>query len=40
MREAGLALMSLVMEEEVRHLAGERNRLSDRRPWSVEDLHS
>ena len=25
MREAGLALMSLVMEEEVRHLAGERH---------------
>src|SRR5437764_8033056 len=25
LREAGLALMSLVMEEEVRHLAGERN---------------
>src|SRR5260370_8392621 len=24
-REAGLALMSLVMEEEVRHLAGERH---------------
>jgi hypothetical protein len=25
LREAGLALMSLVMEEEVRHLAGERS---------------
>src|ERR1039457_5872504 len=25
MREAGLALMSLVMDEEVRHLAGERH---------------
>src|SRR5260370_16062660 len=25
MRKAGLALMSLVMEEEVRHLAGERH---------------
>jgi hypothetical protein len=25
MREAGLALMGLVMEEEVRHLAGERH---------------
>src|ERR1700691_1769660 len=25
MREAGLALMSLVMEEEVRHLAGDRH---------------
>jgi hypothetical protein len=25
LREAGLALMSLVMEEEVRHLAGERH---------------
>src|ERR1035441_8694357 len=25
MREAGLALISLVMEEEVRHLAGERH---------------
>src|SRR5260370_27182423 len=25
MREAGLALMNLVMEEEVRHLAGERH---------------
>ena len=25
LREAGLALMNLVMEEEVRHLAGERH---------------
>ena len=25
LREAGLALMNLVMEEEVRHLAGDRN---------------
>ncbi len=31
MREAGLALMSLVMEEEVRHLAGERHVSSPQR---------
>src|SRR5665811_670403 len=40
LREAGLALMSLVMEEEVRHLAGERhqqhaNRRAHR--WGKED---
>jgi len=40
LREAGLALMSLVMEEEVRHLAGERHeQYSDRRAhrWGKED---
>ena len=40
LREAGLALMSLVMEEEVRHLAGERHeRRPDRRAhrWGKED---
>jgi len=30
MREAGLALMNLVMEEEVRHLAGERHKAMQR----------
>jgi putative transposase len=40
LREAGLALMSLVMEEEVRHLAGERHQQHpDRRAhrWGKED---
>lgn len=40
LREAGLALMSLVMEEEVRHLAGERHQQhADRRAhrWGQED---
>lgn len=40
LREAGLALMNLVMEEEVRHLAGERHeRHPDRRAhrWGKED---
>src|SRR5271169_477343 len=40
LREAGLALMSLVMEEEVRHLAGERHEQHpDRRAhrWGKED---
>jgi transposase-like protein len=40
LREAGLALMSLVMEEEVRHLAGERHeQRPDRRAhrWGKED---
>jgi len=40
LREAGLALMSLVMEEEVRQLAGERHEQhSDRRAhrWGKED---
>jgi putative transposase len=40
LREAGLALMSLVMEEEVRHLAGERHQQqADRRVhrWGRED---
>lgn len=40
LREAGLALMSLVMEEEVRHLAGERHeQRADRRVhrWGRED---
>ena len=40
LREAGLALMNLVMEEEVRHLAGERHQqLADRRAhrWGKED---
>ena len=39
--EAGLALMSLVMEEEVRHLAGERHQHQLRPPrahrWGKED---
>src|SRR5206468_1169992 len=40
LREAGLSLMSLVMEEEVRHLAGDRHeqhagRLAHR--WGKED---
>jgi putative transposase len=40
LREAGLALMGLVMEEEVRHLAGERHQQhTDRRAhrWGQED---
>jgi transposase-like protein len=40
LREAGLALMSLVMEEEVRHWAGERHQQhTDRRAhrWGQED---
>ena len=40
LREAGLALMSLVMEEEVRHLAGERHQQhAERRAhrWGRED---
>jgi hypothetical protein len=40
LREAGLALMNLVMEEEVRHLAGERHdQHRDRRAhrWGKED---
>ena len=40
LREAGLALMSLVMEEEVRHLAGERHQQHDERRahrWGKED---
>src|SRR5207247_1759939 len=43
LREAGLTLMSLVMEEEVRHFAGERHeqhegRLAHR--WGKEDGYS
>src|SRR5499425_896276 len=40
LREAGLALMNLVMEEEVRHLAGERHQQHSRRRahrWGKED---
>ena len=40
MREAGLALMSLVMDEEVRHLAGERHQQHEGRRahrWGKED---
>ena len=40
LREAGLALMKLVMDEEVRHLAGERHRQhTERRAqrWGKED---
>ena len=40
LREAGLALMRLVMEEEVRHVAGERHQQhADRRAhrWGQED---
>jgi transposase-like protein len=40
LREAGLALMSLVMEEEVRHLAGERHQQHAgrrARRWGQED---
>ncbi len=40
LRETGLALMSLVMEEEVRHLAGERHQQNpDRRAhrWGKQD---
>jgi putative transposase len=40
LREAGLALMSLVMEEEVRHLAGERHQQQPDRHvhrWGKED---
>ena len=40
LREAGLALMSLVMEEEVRHLAGERHQQHPDRHvhrWGKED---
>ena len=40
LREAGLALMSLVMEEEVRHLAGERHQQHPERRahrWGKED---
>jgi transposase-like protein len=40
LREAGLALMSLVMEEEVRHLAGERHQQHEGRRalrWGRED---
>src|SRR6266478_2904678 len=42
LREAGLALMSLVMDEEVRHLAGERHQQhAERRAhrWGQEDGH-
>jgi putative transposase len=40
LREAGLASMSLVMEEEVRHLAGERHQQHEGRRahrWGRED---
>ena len=40
LREAGLALMNLVMEEEVRHLAGERYQQHPERRahrWGKED---
>src|SRR5271157_577708 len=40
LREAGLALMNLVMEEEVRHLAGERHQQHPARRahrWGKED---
>ncbi len=40
LREAGMALMNLVMDEEVRHLAGERHeQRPDRRVhrWGKED---
>src|SRR3954452_3609456 len=40
LREAGLALMQTVMEEEVRHLAGERHQQHERRRahrWGKED---
>ena len=40
LREAGLALMNLVMEEEVRHLAGERHQQHPQRRahrWGKED---
>jgi hypothetical protein len=40
LREAGLALMTLVMEEEVRHLAGERHQQRPDRHahrWGKED---
>jgi putative transposase len=40
LREAGLALMNLVMEEEVRHLAGERHQQHSARRahrWGKED---
>jgi hypothetical protein len=40
LRQAGLALMNLVMEEEVRHLAGERHeQRAERRAhrWGKED---
>src|SRR2546422_1047791 len=40
LREAGLALMNLVMEEEVRHLAGERHQQHPERRahrWGKED---
>ena len=40
LREAGLALMNLVMEEEVRHLAGERHQQHPERGahrWGKED---
>ena len=40
LREAGLALMSLVMEEEVRHVAGERHQQHEERRahrWGKED---
>src|ERR1017187_3012337 len=42
MREAGVALMSLVMEEEVRHLAGERHQQHPARPpprWVKEAVY-
>src|SRR3954447_16450737 len=40
LREAGLALMETVMEEEVRHLAGERHQQHEARRahrWGKED---
>ena len=40
LREAGLALMGLVMEEEVRHIAGERHQQHEERRahrWGKED---
>lgn len=40
LREAGLALMSMVMEEEVRHVAGERHQQHEKRQahrWGKED---
>ena len=41
LREAGLVLMSLVVEEEVRHVAGERHQQHEERrahPWGKERM--
>ena len=40
LRQAGLELMGLVMEEEVRHLAGERHQQHEGRRWMARRCRS